>query len=270
MNPLFTQAPPALLNHIHEKKQTGTNIGSRKTPSSGYESQGGCSSNTDPTCFDAVALLEENGNFVKQILVAVKNGNKSRRSVGSLGSSATGTLTLTTIPEGKVDFCIPRPVWPPRDSSKKSSENLYDSLLDESVLLYTSLSYVPEENNPNPDGKELYSANEMLKELSDTINAAVDGKMSMSPEQVLKCLSDRLSCNLKVIQRNTEEDMRKLSMNLSNNEHLNTVIRAFSNSSSSGNSSQSDKCSGLDNEDIYQVSCILSSLFCRFFHRVIN
>lgn len=194
-------------------------------------------------------MLEQNANFVKQILVAVKNGNKSRRSVGSLGSSAAGTLTLTTIPEGKVDFSIPRPVWPPRETITKTQENLYDSLIDESLLLYTSLSYVPDSDNKD----KISNANEILKELSDTINAAVDGKIGMSPEQVLKCISDRLSCGIEVLQRSTEEDMRKLSVNLSNSEHLNTVIRAFSNSSSSGNSSQSDKCSAGDVEDIYQV-----------------
>lgn len=225
--------------------------------SSGYGSHGG--SSHDPVYADnvrlredAIAILEQNANFVKSILVAVKNRKKSRRSVASLGSSAAGTLS--TIPEGKVDFTIPRPVWPKADDIlEKRGENPYDSIVDDALLLYTSLSYVPEKN------EEKISANDILKEIRETINAAVEGKTDISPEQILKTINERLSIGLELINQRNEDDIRKLSLNLSNSDQLKAVVRAFSNSSS-GNSSRCspewsrNRTNSTDTDDIYLAS----------------
>lgn len=179
-------------------------------------------------------------------MVAVKNRKKSRRSVGSLGSSANGTLS--TIPEGKIDS-IPKPIWPKESFQTPERDNVYDSIVDDALLLYTSLSYSPEET---------ISAKDLLKDLSETINAALEGKIQLSPEQILKTLNERLSSGLEVLNT-SQDDLRRLSLNLSNSEHVTALVRAFSNSSS-GNSSQSSpewsrvRTNSTDTDEIYLPS----------------
>lgn len=234
INPIFIDSLNSTTTHKFPQLKQDS-LSPDNPSSSGYGSHGG--SSHDPLYGDnvrlredAVAILEQNANFVKSILVAVKNRKKSRRSVGSLGSSGKGTLS--TIPEGKIDSQIPRPVWPKNEIaiSEKNLENTYDSIVDDALLLYTSLSYAPEQ-------KEI-SAQDILKDLYETINAAVEEKVEISPEQILKTLNERLSVGLDLLNHNKEDDIRRLSVNLSNSDHLTAVVRAFSNSSS-GNSSQS-------------------------------
>lgn len=239
------------------KQQKPLPVTPPKNPSSsGYGSHGG--SSHDPVYADnvrlredAVAILEQNASFVKSILVAVKNRKKSRRSVGSLGSSANGTLS--TIPEGKCPLSdsIPRPIWPKENFQTPEKDNVYDSIVDDTLLLCTSLSCSPEE-------KEQLSAKDLLKDLSETINAALEGKIQLEPEEILKTLNDRLSSGLENLN-SSQDDLRRLSINLSNSEHVSALVRAFSNSSS-GNSSQSSpewsrvRTSSTDTDEIYLPS----------------
>lgn len=231
--------------------------------SSGYGSHGGSShdpvyNTADETNLrlkeDAVAILEQNANFVKSILVAVKNRKKGRRSVASLGSSGQGTLS--TIPEGKVDFSIPRPVWPNAEELD-GKDSFYDSIVDDALLLYTSMG------NAADRKEDAISAKDILKEVAKTINAAVEGKIEVSPEQVLKTINERLSCGLELISKKNEDDIKRLSKNLSNSEHLRAVVRAFSNSTSIGSNSNSStgspewsriRTNSSASEDIYLAS----------------
>lgn len=111
----------------------------------------------------------------------------------------TSAVTLSPIPEGKVDHCVPRPVWPqstaPSDrNSGKATENAHKS------------------------------SRELLRELSNTI------KQNATPEYTLR---------LESLQTNSscEEVLRKLSVTLSNREPLTKMSRALSNSSSSNGGS---------------------------------
>lgn len=261
INPIFIDnLDCASLQHKQPqlKHQPCQNLQSAPTEnpsSSGYGSHGGSSHEplyTDNARLreDAVAILEQNANFVKSILVAVKNRKKSRRSVGSLGSSANGTLS--TIPEGKIDPQIPKPVWPQSDGNERR-ENTYDSIVDDALLLYTSLNHKPERNEVKASAKDI------LKDISETINLAIEGKVDISPEQILKALNERLSSSLDAIQQN-EEDIKRLSHNLSSSDRLSAMVRAFSNNSSSGNSSQSspewsrNRTNSSDNDEIYLPS----------------
>lgn len=224
--------------------------------SSGYGSHGG--SFHEPVYAehirlreDAVAILEQNASFVKSILVAVKNRKKSRRSVASLGSSGQGTLS--TIPEGKIDFTVPRPIWPNLDEERK--ENNYDSIVDDALLLYTSLSHVPDKK------EESITAKDILKEVAETINAVVEGKVDITTEQILKTINERLYSGLDLISEKNEEDIRRLSSNLSNSERLRAVVRAFGSSSCSNSNSSSSlpewsriRTNSSESEDIYLAS----------------
>ncbi|KAK4884578.1 hypothetical protein RN001_000849 [Aquatica leii] len=217
---------------------------------------------------DLVSILEQNSNYVKSIQIGTVYG-KHQKSVPSLVSGSSAGGTLTTIPEGKVDFGIPKPVWP------KFSENLddlkkqinpYDSLVDEALLLYTSKNYVPNSQQSFLSDKDV-SIKEILIDLSNCINATINEKNNVNTEKMLKRMREKISTSLDVLKYSSEDEMRKLYVNLSNQEKISTVVRAFSNSSSSGNSSQGSpefNCARIrtisgDVDEIYQVPSASSS-----------
>lgn len=179
--------------------------------------------------------------------------NKRNRSL----TSSSGIGTLSTIPEGKVEFAIPRPIWPNLSDSPYSH---YDSLLDEAVLLYTSQNYVPDETKDCVDYKEL-SVKEILIDLLNKIQVLVNQKDATTVDEILKHVNDRILASLDALKNSTEDEMRKLSVNLSNSKKVSSVVRAFSNSSSSGNSSQCcptssserERTNSTETEEIYEV-----------------
>uniref|UniRef100_A0A1Y1KIT8 Uncharacterized protein n=1 Tax=Photinus pyralis TaxID=7054 RepID=A0A1Y1KIT8_PHOPY len=174
-------------------------------------------------------VVEQNSAYVKSIQVAplcVKS-----KSIPSLGSGSSTRGTLTTIPEGKVDLGVPKPIWP--NGLKHISQ--YDSLVDEALLLYTSTSYVP---NDQVSLEKDVSLREVLVDLSNCISATIEGKSDVAPEVMLKAVKEKITASLGLLRNSTEEDMRKLCINLSKLQQVNSVVRAFTNSSSSGNSSQ--------------------------------
>ncbi|KAF5291328.1 hypothetical protein FQA39_LY03479 [Lamprigera yunnana] len=215
---------------------------------------------------DLVSILEQNSNYVKSIQIGTLGGKQ--KSVPSLvGSSAGGTLT--TIPEGKVDLGIPKPVWP--NHSNKTTHiikqvNQYDSLVDEALLLLTSENYVPNTANGLISNRDI-SIREILIDLSNCINATIDGQNNVTPEQMLKSAKEKISTGLDVLKNSTEDEMRKLCINLSNRKTVNSVVRAFSSTSSSDNSSRNSpefNCARIrtiseDAEEIYQIPSASSS-----------
>lgn len=139
---------------------------------------------------------------------------KNNRSLPSSGSSGAGTLT--TIPEGKVDLPIPKPIWP--------DNKPHDSLIDDALLLYT--------NQPQefPNDRLDVSVKEVLVELLNGINATMDGNTGMTPEEMLKSVNEKIAASIEILRLTTEEEMKKLCINLSNCHKINSVLRAFSNS----------------------------------------
>lgn len=111
----------------------------------------------------------------------------------------TSAVTLSPIPEGKVDHCVPRPVWPQSATT-----------CDRNTGKATEGSHK--------------SSQEMLREFPNTT------KQNAMPEDNLK---------LESLQRNSscEEVLRKLSVTMSNREPLTKMSRALSNSSSSNGGS---------------------------------
>lgn len=182
---------------------------------------------------DAVTILEQHPGFVKAIKVA-----SLKKKQTSYGSNSSGG-TLTTIPEGKIDFSIPRPIWPRRNSRKRSEK------FDDALLLYASLNSLP---SGTPTMEEL-TVREVLVELLRSINAVMEGKEGMTAEDILLKINKEISSSLDALKHGAEEDMRKLSVNLSNNKKISSVVRAFSRSSSSGTSSHGS----IEPEEIYQV-----------------
>lgn len=150
-------------------------------------------------------------------------------------SSSSGTGTLNTIPEGKIeDFTIPRPIWP--YGRLKREEKSYDSLVDDALLLYTSWNFRPDSLEDSVE-KQL-SVREVLLELLHGINATIEGKTGLTPEEMLQLVNEKLSQSVEVLKENSEKEVKNLCVNLSNCKKKNSVVRAFSNNSSSGNSSQ--------------------------------
>lgn len=211
---------------------------SKKSISSGYGgSQVGSSNYMNELKLreDAVAVLEQNGNYVKSIKVAMSDKNTKRTSRISSshisGSSAAGTLT--TIPEGRVDFTIPKPIWPKLDLRTE----MYDSLVDEAMLLYTNSSGKASRDK-NCIAEE-QSVKDILIDLVNGINVTMQGKGSTA-EDMLKSVNERILSSIEALKNSTEEEIRKLCFNLSNSKNVLSVVRAFGNSSgsTSGNSSQ--------------------------------
>lgn len=271
MNPLYKDNLNALpLKSEPQKGILRHSPSGEKSNSSGYGGSHGEGSSHEPVYTDRKSLksemlsvLEQNASYAKSIHIA---NSVRKKSVPSLGSGSSGAGTLSTIPEGKVDCSIPKPIWPRINdiNTLNHKENSYDSLVDDALLLYTSFNYVPtKDQSLSEDGVSL---KEILIELSNCINATIDGKTEISSDEMLKAIKEKISLSLEVLRTSREEEMRNLCVNLSNRDSVNSVIRAFSNSSSSGHSSNSSPefntrvrtISG-DTEEIYNLPSNSSS-----------
>ncbi|XP_008195969.1 uncharacterized protein LOC664468 isoform X2 [Tribolium castaneum] len=202
VNPLFRDAPQKA------PRQRSPQPG-EKSSSSGY----GSSLDqfySDPKLRDE---SEQNQNFAKS--VKPNRVGKNNRSPPSSGSSSG---TLTTIPEGRVDLPIPKPIWPDRKP--------HDSLVDDALLRYTSLN---QEQDFTTDRLDV-SVKEVLVELLNGINATMDGSTGLTPEEMLKSVNEKIAASIELLRLTTEEEMKKLCVNLSNCRKINSVLRAFSNS----------------------------------------
>ncbi|XP_074037090.1 uncharacterized protein isoform X2 [Leptinotarsa decemlineata] len=250
VNPLFVDN-----NDDNSKKPPSSHRKSppsrEKSTSSGY---GGSNrdSSLDPIYHehlklmeDVGVILEQNPAFVKSIRIAAR-GVKINSTVPS-HSSSSGGGTLSTIPEGKVDQPIPKPIWPLHD--RRLIEQ-YDSLVDDALLLYTSLSYMPDKNKPSETYLDI-SVKDLLMELLNSINDTLEGKNNTAPEDMLKMIDEKIRLKLELLKHSSEEEMKRLCLNLSNCRKKNSVLRALSNSSSSGTSRVRTISS--ETEDIYQL-----------------
>ncbi|XP_023710328.1 uncharacterized protein LOC111866045 isoform X2 [Cryptotermes secundus] len=219
-------------NHQEQQQQDSPEL-PEKSASSGYgshrynsSSESGTEEPTEPAILrdDAITILEQNLGYVKSILVAVKGNNPSpkrynQRPIG---------VMLTPIPEGKVDYCIPRPVWP------RHQEGPPDSIVDDALLLYTSFTYTSSDQNSgksteNTDPR-IVSSEELVRGLSNTISQVTEFKENGTPKDNCK-----KTLKLESLQRSpsSEEILRKLSVSLSHRESLTKMSRALSNSSGS-------------------------------------
>lgn len=133
---------------------------------------------------------------------------------------------LTTIPEGKVDTTIPKPVWP------RYGGDTYDSLVDEALLYYTSNKNYGNVNNETVD----VSVKDVLIDVSNCITAAMEESNEQLLQPLLVKMKERVAIALEVLRISREEEMRTLCVNLSNSRKVSSVLRACSRSSS-GNSS---------------------------------
>lgn len=219
IRPKITESPPR---------------GGQRSNSSGY------GSSQDPLYADIVklrdAILEHNPDYVKAIHLTTKS-SKERDSA----SSSSGGGSLTAIPEGQADLSIPRPVWPYKGGKQEAQarKDYFDSLVDETLLLYTSLNFTPDSLD-GPDSGSQRSIREVLVDLLNNINATIEGRTGFTPEEMLKYVNDTISQSLEALKLSTEEEVKNLCVNLSNRKKVNSVIRALNNSSSSsGNSSRS-------------------------------
>lgn len=224
---------------VKEKHHQGTPPSGERSSSSGYGGSRGSNgdSNQDPLYSDllkASAILEQNPEFVKSIQVTGKCIKSDKVS----GSSSGGTLT--TIPEGKIDFTIPRPIWPYKANKQEATRrDYYDSLVDDTLLLYTSFNFAPDSLEAMGNDRQL-TVKDVLVDLLNGINATIEGKTGLSAEEMLKCVNEKIALSIETLRASSEEEVKNLCMNLSNCKKVNSVVRAFSNSnSSSGNSSQS-------------------------------
>lgn len=262
VNPIFkentpykdTPRKPKRSTYINRQPRQPTFTSGNKSGSSGYGSSR-ISSNFDPLYDkvpkdpDAVFVVEQNPNFVKSIRICRQKDAKN-----SVPSSGTGSSsgTLNTIPEGKVDLTRAKNGW--RDDEDKRLEN-YDSIVDDALLLYTSLSYLPEIEK-NSLGVQI-SVTELLVDILKHVNSALDGRTDKTPEDVLKIVTSKISLGLEVLKNSTEEDMKKLCHNLSNCKKVNSVLRAFGNSNSSSTSgewsSTKARSSSSDIDDTYNT-----------------
>ncbi|KRT85230.1 hypothetical protein AMK59_164, partial [Oryctes borbonicus] len=239
----------------------------KKSISSGYGGSQGDNSNCAPVAKlqeDTVAILEQNGNYVKSIKIAVPDKHRKRISRVSSsyisGSSVAGTLT--TIHEGRVDSAIPKPIWPKFDLHG----DICDTLTDELMLCTNSNLSQPRNVNFVADEQSL---KEILVDLLSGIDATLQRKESTA-EEMLKRVNEKILFSMEALRNCTEEEMRKLCVNLSNSKNVLSVVKAFGNSSSnstSGNSSQfcqewssgKDQAGSADTEDIYQIPSASSS-----------
>ncbi|XP_045461012.1 uncharacterized protein LOC123671305 isoform X2 [Harmonia axyridis] len=261
VNPLFKENMTYTGTSKNGRKNTYMNrqprqnsyVSGDKSGSSGYGSSR-ISSCFDPLYekiprdSDRAFIVQQNPNFVKSIRVCQQKATKN--SVPSSGSGSSSG-TLNTIPEGQVDISRPKNVWPAEE--EKRLEN-YDSIVDDALLLYTSLSYMPEIEK-NSLGVQI-SVTELLVDILKHVNSALDGHTDKTPEDVLKTVTNKISMGLEVLRNSTEEDMRKLCLNLKNCKNVNSVLRAFGNSNSSSTSgewSSKARSSSSEMDDTYNT-----------------
>lgn len=221
-----------------KRNESPTKSGERSS-SSGYGGSHGDSNHHQEALYSdlikvrqqSCAILEQNPDYVKAIQVTAKCA-KNGSSSGS---------TLTTIPEGKIDLAIPRPIWPynKHHQHQEKRDNGYDSLVDDTLLLYTSFNFAPDSlDAAMGNERHQFSVKDVLVDLLQGINATIEGKTGLTAEEMLRCVNEKIALSIETLRTSTEEEMKNLCVNLSNCKKVNSVVRAFSNSSS-GNSSQS-------------------------------
>lgn len=186
------------------------------------------------------------------MIAAPEKHNRKRLSrVSSSYLSPTSVAdTLTTIHEGRVYSTIPKPIWPKIDLHCDGN----DSLTDE-VMLYTN-SNLLQLRNVGLVAEEL-SLKEILVDLLNGIDATLQHKDSAA-EELLERVNEKIIFSMEALKDCTEEDIRKLCVNLSNSKNILSVIRALSNSScnsTGGNLSQFCQ----ESEEIYQIPSASSS-----------
>jgi len=219
-----------------QQQQHGSPEFPDKSASSGYgshpyntSSESGNEEPAEPTLRDDPTTgFDQNSGCVKSILVAVKGNNPSPRRHNRRPSTAI----LSTIPEGKVDYCIPRPVWPRHNKFPP------DSFVDDALLLYTSLTHNLSDQN---FGNKTENANpthtpsqELFGQLSTTIRQEAEGKVYEIPKGIIP---NNLKLESLHKDFSSEEALRNLSVTLSHREQLTKMSRALSNSSSSSGGS---------------------------------
>ena len=206
-----------------------------KSASSGYSShpyntssESGNEEPAEPTLRDDPTTgFDQNSGCVKSTLVAVKGNNPSPRRHNWRPSAAI----LSTIPEGKVDYCIPRPVWPRHHKFPPDS-------VDDALLLCTSLTYSLSDQNfgkKTENSRPTHTpSQELFGQLSTTIRQEAEGKKHEIPQGIIPN-----NFNIESIHKDpsSEEALRNLSVTLSHREPLTKMSRALSNSSSSSGGS---------------------------------
>lgn len=182
-------------------------------------------------------------------------GASASASASVSASASSGTGTLDAIPEGgnigRDDDAVPRPIWP------------YDSLVDETLLLYTSLNYAPDSLDDGGTERGC-SVREVLVELLQGIRSTMEGgEAARSAEDMLRVVDETIARSLEALRRSSEREVGNLCVNLSNSRKITSVARAFANcstSSSSGNSSQRGSSVETE-EELYRSSSSSSSGF---------
>lgn len=220
-----------------QQQQHGSPEFPDKSASSGYgshrynsSSESGNEEPAEPTILrdDATTVFDQNTRCVKSILVAVRGNNPSPRRHTRRPSAAI----LSTIPEGKVDYCIPRPVWPRHHKFSP------DSIVDDALLLYASLTYAVSDQisgksteNPNPTNK---SSQKLFSQLTTNIRQGIEDNGNETPKDILQ---NNLQLDTPHKIPSSEEALRNLSVTLSHSEPRTKMSRALSNSSSSSGGS---------------------------------
>lgn len=177
---------------------------------------------------DTTTGFDQNSSYVRSILVTIKGNNPSPRRHNRRPSAAI----LSTIPEGKVDYCIPRPVWPRHNKFPPGS------FVDDALLLYTSLTNTLSDQDFGKNTEKVNpthsSSQEFFGQLSTTIRQKAEGKGYEIPKDIIPN-----NLKLESLHKNpsSEEALRNLSVTLSHRESLTKMSRALSNSSSSSGGS---------------------------------
>lgn len=164
---------------------------------------------------------------------------------------------LSTIPEGQVDYCIPRPIWPRYEDRQRKPPTVR---VDRGTLRKMRR---PERRVQVHPGEEMLerSPYDLLRELSLAINMAVDRSSKELPaEEILRDIGHKINKSLDALtaqnsyqgrtfeektktnrisseRLSSEHALRRLSVNLSRSEQVVAVGRALSHSGSSGSDS---------------------------------
>ncbi|XP_044736016.1 uncharacterized protein LOC123298161 isoform X2 [Chrysoperla carnea] len=243
-------------NNLQHHHRRGSESPPSAGKSSGYVSQ--LNSRSDSSHSDVDPIYSRPTDIEKLEDYPTRSNSKSpidpRQKSKYLGSVSSSTgFILTTIPEGKVDFSIPRPVWPGVRGNNSSDS-------DDSLNIYSSLNnYVTQLQshsvNANHSDTRRACARDLLRELSKTLTEVVEGKNEQRPEDVLKGLNTKISQTLEVLQ--TENDIRNLSHIISSGDKLRTVSRALSHNSSDSPLSDWDRI--IREEEVYHEPSGVSS-----------
>ncbi|XP_057664142.1 uncharacterized protein LOC130898694 [Diorhabda carinulata] len=233
VNPLFLDS-----NQKHYNNPRISARSREKSTSSGYGDSNTGSVN-DPyqeqhKLVDEVGVfIEKNPAFVRSIKISTR-GIKSNKTVPFHATSAGDTLT--TIPEGKIDLTVPKPIWPIHD---KKLLNQYDSIVDDALLLYTSLNYHPE-NTKNQESYIDMSLKDLLFDILSGINETLEGRNTTPPENLLKIIDEKIRTKFDNLRLSTEEELKRLCVNLTHSRTKNSVLKALSHSTSSRHSGVED------------------------------